>query len=67
MAKRVLLVAGDPSGDHHAALLAAELQARAPEVELYAVGGPHLQAAGVPVIEDLTRYSAIGLADVLPG
>jgi lipid-A-disaccharide synthase len=60
------MVAGDPSGDHQAARLAAELQRRAPELELYGYGGPRMAAAGVRVEADLAALSAIGLIDVLP-
>lgn len=65
MAIRILIVAGDPSGDHHAARLAAELRRREPSVELFGLGGAELRAAGVRVEDDLVALSAIGLWDVL--
>ena len=63
---RLLLVAGDPSGDHQTARLAAALRRRWPAVELYGYGGPLMRAAGVRVDFDLVALSAIGLFDVLP-
>ena len=66
MGVRILLVAGDPSGDHHAAALAAELLAQRPDTLLYGYGGPQMAAAGVRLDADLVHLSAIGLVDVLP-
>ncbi len=66
MAERILMVAGDPSGDHQAARLAVELRRRRPGVELYGCGGPQMAAAGVRVTGDLVSLSAIGAADALP-
>ena len=44
---RIYLSAGEPSGDDHAAAVAAALRRRLPNVELEAFGGPRLEAAGV--------------------
>jgi lipid-A-disaccharide synthase len=63
---RVLIVAGDPSGDHEAARLAAELHRRAPGLELYGYGGTEMRAAGVRIDYELVRLSAIGFVDCLP-
>lgn len=66
MGRRILMVAGDPSGDAHAALLAAELLRRDPALVLYGDGGPQMVAAGVDIGFDLPAISAIGVGDVLP-
>ncbi len=66
MARRVLMVAGDPSGDHHGAGLAAELLRREPDLALFGCGGPRMASAGVLVTGNLVALSAIGLVDVLP-
>lgn len=63
---RILLVAGDPSGDHQGARLARELRRRRPDAELYGYGGRELAEAGVRVDADLVALSAIGLLNVLP-
>lgn len=65
MPHRVLITAGDPSGDHQAARLATELFRRDPSLELFGLGGAELRAAGVRVDDDLVALSAIGLWDVL--
>lgn len=61
----VLIIAGEHSGDQHAAVIARELRERHPDWELYALGGPSLKAAGVHVMHDLTRDSVVGLVEVL--
>ena len=61
----VLFVAGEHSGDQHAALIAQEMRERHPEWQLAAMGGPALSRAGVQVLHDLTRDSVVGLVEVL--
>jgi len=62
---RVFLVAGEPSGDLHAADLAAALRRLAPDVRIAGVGGPRMAAAGVDLIEDLVSDPVMGLLPVL--
>lgn len=61
----LLLVAGEHSGDEHAARLVAELRALRPHWRVAALGGPLLQRAGAQLLLDLTRHSVVGLAEVL--
>jgi len=61
----ILLVAGDPSGDRHGAMLVEELRRRAPHLRFWGYGGPHLRQAGVRLREETTRFSGMGLFDVL--
>ena len=56
-------VAGDPSGDAHAARLIEELKARAPDWILTGLGGPQMEQAGVRLLDDLTKAAAIGPFD----
>ena len=56
---RVFLSAGEPSGDHHAALLVRELRARRPDVECVGLGGPRMEAAGCRLVADLTRLAVM--------
>ena len=56
---RVFLSAGEPSGDHHAAVLVRELRARRPDVECVGLGGPCLEAAGCRLVADLTRLAVM--------
>lgn len=61
----VLFVAGEHSGDQHAALVAGDLLAAHPDWTLAAVGGPSLSRAGAQLLHDLTRDSVVGLVEVL--
>jgi len=61
----VLIVAGEHSGDEHAARLVRELRAAEPGMRVAALGGPELAAAGAQVLFDLTASSVVGLVEVL--
>ncbi len=56
---RVFLSAGEPSGDHHAALLVRELRAKMPDVECVGFGGPGMEAAGCLLVADMTRLAVM--------
>lgn len=59
----VLFVAGDPSGDAHAARLIDALRAKDPSLTFRGLGGPAMQRAGMTLLADLTAASAIGPFD----
>jgi lipid-A-disaccharide synthase len=61
----VLIVAGEHSGDEHAARLVRELRAAQPGLAVAALGGPQLAAAGAQLLHDLTASSVVGLVEVL--
>jgi lipid-A-disaccharide synthase len=58
----LLVVAGEHSGDEHAARMVRELLARHPALKVCALGGPRLAAAGAQLLRDLTQGSAMGFA-----
>ncbi|MEI6503006.1 MAG: hypothetical protein WCP21_18510 [Armatimonadota bacterium] len=60
----IFFVAGEPSGDLHAALLAEELRKRA-EVSLTGAGGDRMRAAGVATDFDSSAWGAIGVPEAL--
>ena len=62
---RVFLSAGEPSGDHHAALLVHALRAARPDVECVGLGGPQMEAAGCSLVADMTRLAVMWLLRVL--
>jgi lipid-A-disaccharide synthase len=62
---RVFLSAGEPSGDHHAALLVHALRARQPDVECVGLGGPQMEAAGCRLVADMTRLAVMWFLRVL--
>ncbi len=61
----LLIVAGEHSGDEHAARVVSELRAKHPGVAIAALGGPQLAAAGAQLLHDLTGSSVVGLVEVL--
>jgi lipid-A-disaccharide synthase len=61
----LLIIAGEHSGDEHAARLVAELRAKRPELAVCALGGKHLAAAGAQLLHDLTASSVVGFVEVL--
>lgn len=61
----LLVVAGEHSGDEHAARVVRELRAKNPGLKICALGGPELAAAGAQLLHDLTATSVVGLVEVL--
>ncbi len=61
----LLVIAGEHSGDEHAARMVRGLLAQRPGLNVCALGGPRLAAAGAELLRDLTATSAIGPGEVL--
>jgi len=62
---RAFLLAGESSGDLQGALLARELLARQPDLEIHGVGGERMAAAGVRLIRDSSTLSVVGFSEVV--
>jgi len=62
---RLLIVAGEASGDLHAANLLTALRAAAPELEAFGVGGARLREAGLACLARSEELSVMGLAEVV--
>lgn len=62
---KVMLVAGEASGDLHAANLFRELQKLVPGVKGVGMGGEHMREAGIDVRFDASNMGVIGLFEVL--
>jgi lipid-A-disaccharide synthase len=60
---RVLLVAGEASGDLHGAALVRALRQRVPNIAVAGVGGPRLRAAGMEVLEDTEHVATMGFVE----
>jgi lipid-A-disaccharide synthase len=63
--REILFVAGETSGDLHAASVAHELTALAPPFTLRGIGGDLMQAAGVRLDEHIRDFAVLGLIEVL--
>lgn len=65
MNTNLLIVAGEPSGDRHAAHLVEELQKRLPQVNFYGIGGDEMAASGVQLIYHIRDMAFLGLTEVI--
>ena len=62
--RRVMILAGEASGDAHGARVAAEMRRRWPRVEMTGLGGERLEAAGVRLLRRLDELAVMGFAEV---
>jgi lipid-A-disaccharide synthase len=62
---KLLLVAGEVSGDQHAASLLAALRPRVPSLEVFGVGGEGAQAAGARLLAHQKDLAVVGLVEAL--
>jgi lipid-A-disaccharide synthase len=62
--KKMMIVAGEVSGDHHAALMLAELKKMAP-ISSFGVGGDELKAQGMEILYHTKEMAFLGIAEVL--
>ena len=63
-ANDVVVLAGEPSGDVHAANLVKALAARIPDLQLSGMGGQLMAEAGVDLIHDIGDISIVGFAGI---
>ena len=61
----ILLLAGEASGDQHAAEVARAIRGKLPYARLVGLGGPAMEAAGVALLENLDRLAVMGFVEVL--
>lgn len=59
------MVAGEESGDQHAAELIRDLLTIDPSLRISGIGGDHMQQAGASIIFNLARHGVTGLSEVL--
>ncbi len=60
-----MIVAGDASGDTHAAALVEQLRRRAPDTRFVGLGGVAMEKAGVELVVDQREVAVAGLVEVL--
>lgn len=63
---RILISAGELSGDEHGASLVRSLRALLPEVELFGMGGSNLRSAGLELLVDADKQASVmGFSELL--
>ncbi|WP_298565336.1 lipid-A-disaccharide synthase [uncultured Phascolarctobacterium sp.] len=62
---RILISAGEASGDIHAAAVTRELKKIAPETEVFGMGGDCLREAGGEVLFDIKEHGVMGFAEII--
>src|SRR5215469_6595502 len=65
MERKILVSAGEASGDLYASLLVEELRRMWPEAQFFGCTGPKLRAAGVETVVDAADLAVVGLLEVV--
>ena len=65
MAPKVLISAGEASGDLYAAALVDALRRHRPDIEFFGCAGPRMQKAGVRPVVDAHSLAVVGLVEVI--
>jgi len=65
MHRKILVSAGEASGDLYASLVVAELRRAWPDAEFFGSTGPRLKAAGVRTVVDASSLAVVGLLEVV--
>ena len=63
--KKLMIVAGEVSGDQHAARLVRDLRAARGDVEVFGIGGEALRREGVRTIVDVRDMAVLGFFEVI--
>ena len=63
--KRVMIIAGEASGDLHAAKLVREVKEKKSDITFYGIAGKNMSDAGVEAIVDSADLAVVGLFEVL--
>lgn len=61
----LLIIAGEHSGDEHAAKIVADMRLKHPDLKVACLGGLELEAEGAQLLYDLTAMSIVGFAEVV--
>ena len=62
---KIMMSAGEASGDMHAAAVAAEIKREYPDADIFGMGGDNMRNAGVRIIYDIGNLGIIGVVEVI--
>lgn len=63
--KKIMIIAGEASGDLHGARLAKALRQKNADLFLFGIGGESLKAAGVRILVDAASLAVVGITEVV--
>lgn len=63
--REILFVVGEASGDLHAGMVAQAIRAMSPDQPMAGIGGTHMRAAGVEILEPVENLAVMGFVEVL--
>jgi len=63
--KRVMIIAGEPSGDMQASHLVKSLRAINNHIEIFGVGGEKMKQSGVEIVYDIGGLAVVGFVEVI--
>jgi len=63
--RRILIIAGEASGDLHGSNLVRQMKAIEPGLRFYGVGGRKMREAGVELAADIADMAVVGLTEVV--
>ena len=64
--KRLLISAGEASGEMYGAGLIEALRRRLPQLEVFGVGGEAMRRAGCDTVVDARQLAVVGITEILP-
>ena len=62
---KILLIAGEVSGDLHAAELLKKMQGKDPSLKFFGIGGENLAALGMDIFYPIEQMAFLGIAEVI--
>ncbi len=65
LGKRIMIIAGEASGDLHGANLARELKILDSDLSLSGIGGVGMAGAGVRLYYDISKLAVMGVVEVI--
>jgi len=65
LSRRIMIVAGEASGDIYGAELARETIKLDPDIHFFGIGGARMREAGVETLVDSSEMAVVGLVEVL--
>ncbi|MBU0573188.1 MAG: lipid-A-disaccharide synthase [Candidatus Margulisbacteria bacterium] len=64
--KKIMISAGEVSGDVHGSYLVNEIKKLAPDAYIFGMGSERLKASGADIKLDISKRGTVGLVEVLP-